>query len=350
MLAELFDYSEEEKEMAKFCPGCGKPLLEGEVCSCTRGTSGINLGSAGTVLESMKNRMGIGNPELNKGDAFESNKLNTPDCIKSNEGEIPVKQYTVATLRNRILGIPYTKAIGKLQVTNKRIIFRAPGRCLAGRTTLQQELAIDEVTGLEARREYVFNMWDLLSGIIVFILGGVIVNALINAMFSELSYGEGVVGAVIVTLLASGACCVPFFMVKNRWITKLLCLGGAWLPLQSVGRTLVLRGVYVDDASGFFGGFLMVLCFVVLIMALFTLFVHAIKPNLVLCIKARAGDAGINIKRKKAALNSLAKDDDYTGYTEIIPTDDSERCIREINAMINDIQKFGDYGIEKWKA
>ena len=41
--------------------------------------------------------------------------------------------------------------------------------------------------------------------------------------------------------------------------------------------------------------------------------------------------------------------DDHTGYTEIWPEPDAEPSIREIGAMINDIQKLGDFGVEKWK-
>jgi hypothetical protein len=112
--------------MANFCSRCGKPLADGETCSCSGQASKEYMASVTGLVDSakgfwetMKNRMGIGDPDLNKGDAFENNKSIIPDCVKANEGEIPVKQYKVATLRNRILGIPYTKAVGRVQVTNK---------------------------------------------------------------------------------------------------------------------------------------------------------------------------------------------------------------------------------------
>jgi hypothetical protein len=37
------------------------------------------------------------------------------------------------------------------------------------------------------------------------------------------------------------------------------------------------------------------------------------------------------------------------GFTEVIPTEHSEKAIRELGAIINDIQKLGDLGLEKWK-
>lgn len=329
--------------MANFCSRCGKPLSDGKPCSCAGQTSAFNMDSTKDYVESMKNRMGIGDPELNKGDAFEKEKLIIPDCVNANEGEVPVKQYKVATLQNRILGIPYSKAVGRMQVTNKRVIFRAPGRCLAGRTTLQHEFAIDELAGVEARREYVFNFFDLIIGLIVTVIGGSIITSLITAMCS-IEYGK-TAGAIVLTLLLGVAGCVPFFMVKKKWLLKLLCLGGSFMPMISIGSIVSQIG---SGASGFFGGFLAFLGFISLMVALFTLFIYAIKPNLILLIKTKSASEAIDIKRKKIAL--FSSKEDHTGYTEVIPAEDAERCIREIDAIINDIQKLGDYGIEKWKV
>lgn len=333
--------------MATFCPQCGKPLAEGETCSCNGTVSSFNVDSAKGYIESMKNRMGIGDPELNKGDAFEKDKMIIPDCVKANEGEIPVKQYKVATLRNRVLGIPYTKAIGRIQVTNKRVIFRAPGRCLAGRTTLQHEFAIDELAGIEARREYVFNGWDLIIGIIVALLGGSIVSGIVNSMCSSWLYEGNTAGAVILALLVGCAGCIPFFRIKKRWLVKLLCLGASMMTMFTIGSSVSLVGSYRGGGSSFFGGLLSFLSFIVLIFTLFTLIVHAIKPNLVLVIKTKSASDAIDIKRKKLF---GSKEEEHTGYAEVIPEEDAECCIREIDAMINDIQKLGDFGIEKWKA
>ncbi len=339
--------------MAKFCTRCGRPLAEGETCSCmgqaaapAPAASSFDLGAAKGFWESMKNRMGIGDPELNKGDVFEKDKNIIPDCVKANEGEIPVKQYTVATLRNRILGIPYTKAIGRMQVTNKRVIFRAPGRCLAGRTTLQHEFAIDELAGVEARREYVFNGWDLILGLIVTMLGGGLMTALITSIMEDAKMAVGIIFALLFGL----ALCVPFFMLKKKWLLKLLCLGGSFMPMLSVGIAASKMGEYMDRGGlEFFGGVLVFFGILSLILTLFALFIYAIKPNLVLLIKTKSANEAIDIKRKKFALFG-GKDEEHTGYAEVLPADDAERCIREIDAMINDIQKLGDFGIDKWKA
>ncbi len=330
--------------MAKFCTRCGKPLEEGQVCSCSKQTK-IDTSSAKGFWETVKNRMGIGDPELNKDDAYETGKQIIPDCVKSNESEIPVKQYKIATLRNRIFGIPYTKAIGRLQVTNKRVIFRAPGKCIAGRTTLQHEFSIDEIAGIESRREYMFNIWDLIIGLLVASIGGAVALGIISALCMESVLYEGkIFGATLLTLIVGIAGCIPFYTLKQRWLVKLLCLGASVYPLYTMGTAIVRE-------SSFWGGLLVFLGGIFLIDLIVALILNTIKPNLVLVVKTKSASEAIDIKRKKVGLFGISMDkEDHTGYTEILPEKDAEKSIREIGALINDIQKLGDFGIEKWKA
>ena len=350
-----------------FCERCGKQLADGEVCSCVRGTyttvnpvkpvapvppsgagrSTYPTGSAPSAprkgfFEIIKNRMGIGDEELNKGDMYEMGKKIIPDCVNSNEGEVPVKQYHVADLQNRFLGIPYAKAVGRMQVTNKRVIFRAPGRFLAGRTTLQHEFAIDELAGIEARREYVFNFGDFLIGVLASIIGGSCAIGILGSVMRE-SFAF----YTFLALIFGAAGCVPFALLKKKWLLKLLCLSGSYFPLLSCAAILV----NMNNVFGmFFGGFYGFLGLISLIAGIFSLIMHTTRPNLVLLVKAKACSDAVDIKRKKI-LGFLGKtEEEHTGYTEVLPAEDAERCIREINAMINDIQKLGDFGIEKWKA
>jgi hypothetical protein len=128
---------------------------------------------AGNFFESMKNRMGIGDPERNASDTYECGQKIVPDSIKPNEGEIPVKQYNVAILRNLF---KYERAEGRMQVTNKRVIFRAAGRSVGGRTTLQHEFAINEIAGIEAIRNYKFSIQYLVGAILIVCLSTFIIT------------------------------------------------------------------------------------------------------------------------------------------------------------------------------
>ena len=102
----------------------------------------------------------------------------------------------------------------------------------------------------------------------------------------------------------------------------------------------------------FWGGVLIALGVIFALVSLFTLFVHSIKPNLALVIKTKSASEAIDIRRKKKSLfgGTLNDKSDHTGYTEILPDADAELSIRELGAIINDIQKLGDFGVEKWKA
>ncbi len=53
---------------------------------------------------------------------------------------------------------------GRLQVTNKRLLFRATGRSVRGKTTLQHEFALDDMKGFEIHKNYRFSILDLLVG------------------------------------------------------------------------------------------------------------------------------------------------------------------------------------------
>ena len=107
----------------------------------------------------MKNRMGIGEPESNSDGCYERGMQIVPDNLRINEGEIPIRQYDVAVLRSRL---QFMRAEGRLQVTNKRLLFRATGRSLRGRTTLQHEFAVDEINTSEQD-------WIVYRGLKIFI-------------------------------------------------------------------------------------------------------------------------------------------------------------------------------------
>jgi VIT1/CCC1 family predicted Fe2+/Mn2+ transporter len=121
----------------------------------------------GNILVSMKNRMGIGDPARNATDIYERGKKIVPDSIKPDEGEIPVKQYNIAILRNLF---KFERSEGRMQITNKRMIFRAAGRSVGGRTTLQHEFAINEIAGIEAIRNYKFSLQYLIGAILIICL------------------------------------------------------------------------------------------------------------------------------------------------------------------------------------
>jgi hypothetical protein len=127
----------------------------------------------GNFFASMKNRMGIGSPERNATDTYEREKKIVPDCISAIENEIPLKQYNIAVLRTLL---KLERAEGRIQVTNKRVILRAAGRSIGGRTTLQHEFAINEIAGIEARKNFKFSFLYLVFAILISSLAFLIIT------------------------------------------------------------------------------------------------------------------------------------------------------------------------------
>ena len=411
---------------------------------------------AANTLRSMKNRMGIGTPERNETDAYERGMKIVPECISANENEIPVRQYNIAVLRNLL---KFDRAEGRMQVTNKRIIFRAAGRSIGGRTTLQHEYAINEIAGIEAGSNYRFSFLYLIfafliiaaAGLIIYgsaapgmmsgsILGAPSLKNLQNSRISGIMYpkhlqkayaNRGTAAAklkeaeeklaeaeeiskdyqqgveryttardedskssrritysfrnqrmtaqeildliipekdaadteyqesivqledakkneaemskkfadsvktwkVLMTLLglilgAGGL--IPFFMVYKKFSLKLFILN---FSIFGFALSFGASGMGVFNLLMGLSSIVTVVC----------IFIFCFRPNLVISIKNKmgTGEGPVDIRSRGKALS-------FFGFEEVIPTEETESAIREIGAMIGDIQKLGDLGLERW--
>jgi len=349
--------------------------------------------------------MGIGEPARNATDTYERGMKIVPECISPNEGEIPVKQYDISVMRNPLR---FERSEGRLQITNKRAIFRAVGRSVGGRTTLQQEFAIDELSGIEAHRNYRFGFIYLLIGIIVFSLmaaiGGGIFTSL-NEVFTENRRasvfaqieraddryradreqiqqrhsgdsqrmqeelrrlderhqnnrerlqnrlrGSSISFFGVVMFIIGLAGLAAFFLLRKRWLLKLAILGISSAAFAG-GMINVFFSFFAGNTGGIASGMLSIIFgFLTLLLSIIGLALYCLKPNLVLLIKTKGGLEGaapIKIQRSRAFWSW--KQDEGTGFAEVFPTDETESAIREINAIINDIQKLGDHGVNKWQ-
>ena len=322
-----------------YCTRCGKPIQEGERCNCTK-KNGLNFKFSS---DSTAGSLSFGSAGRNPDVQYERGQKIVPDNIAPNESEIPVRQYNLCVMRSRIKG---ARAEGRLQLTNKRILFRAKGTAPVGETTIQHEFSIDEVAGFQIVRNFRFSILDLL---------------LIFALSVAIGYiGVGFGGFLGRTLKAFGqllvyvlalAVAVPAFV----WMPQEQYAGKCVFLSASVGLFTVLREMIYFKSS-----FLTVLSqifiyvpyliFGVLLAA--CVFAFAFKPNMEFLVRTKTGEAVIPIRCEKTGFAALGNviDAQYMGYNEVLPTDETEKAIREIGAIINDIQKLGDYGIAKWKT
>lgn len=288
------------------------------------------------------------NSNVNYNTPFEQGMRIVPDCVKANEGEIPVRQYKVANLRSRTLGITTSKAVGRLQVTNKRVIFRAVGRNVSGKSLLQHEFAIDEIAGVETRNEY------SISGINVFI--SLFIVSFVLSISKNLGGNLDKVLAEVINAIISIFGIIWFFVKDNHWLQKVfifsirlyspLASGLASYIVSNSSSSNVLISYSNTDNLDFLNFLSFTIALVSTILLFVSLFMYIRLPNLVMIIKTKSAGEAIDIQKKKAL--RFAAPNEHTGYKEVLPAEETEKAISELNALISDIQKLGDFAIEKW--
>ena len=97
------------------------------------------------------------------------------------------------------------------------------------------------------------------------------------------------------------------------------------------------------DLSGVFGGLFTIAMTLLFIAALIFLFMSGMKPVVSLAVMCKAGtDVAIGYQSMQHFRLQTAQ--------ELLPTAETETAIQEVGAIINDIQRLGDYGIEKWRS
>jgi len=337
----------EEKAMASFCRKCGKPLGE---CACEKG---VDLPPA---LESLKNRLGIGAPASEVKGCYERDNRIVPDNITGNDQEKPVRQYNLAILRTRL---KFMRAEGRMQVTDQRVIFRAGGRSLMGRTTLQHEFSLDEVAGVEVRKDWRFSGVDLFFGLLLSILVLFIFRSIGGSVYS----GNKTIG-VIWAVLFGIAGVVPFFAFKKMFFVKMLACAasvGSFLCANASVDNATERMLYgmlgekMPSTSSAESAYLVPLAVIAGIIWIVAWFLSAFKPNLAIVIKTKSAGGAVEICRDKTrglfggSGGGKENGGEFTGFSEVLPWKDTDKAIGEIGAMIKDIQQTGDFGVEKWK-
>lgn len=374
-----------------FCTKCGKALAEGEICDCQKQTeqpnpqnqtfdpyqqldsnqvkneSNESSQSQKTVVneeenitinidkEKVKQNISDTANKLQSGvvkgvgmindrkqaientSVYETNMKIIPDCVSANDGEIPIKQYNFAQLRTRLL---FEKSYGRLQITNKRVIFRAAGRSLFGKNILQQEFRIDQIAGVEVRCKKEFNIFNFIIGLII------------TALFAGLSYlisynvdNDSSAPVIFLSLIVLAVCGGLTFIHKKQIMPDAMFSLRQLLLSFAAGGYITLIDYSSNGFVYFCAGFMVFAC-------LINLLFMSITENLVAIFKTGAS-AAIEIKREPAIglLQFLfsQKDDQNSGFAEILPWKDTYIAIKEVGTIIDDIKTMGDAAIGKWK-
>ncbi len=282
----------------------------------------LDLSSLTRLITSIKELLGISEVTSVTTDPYERNVPIVPDCIPAEENEIVIKQYNVARLRSRL---KLMFAEGRLMVTNRRILFRASGTSLTGNTVQEHQFNLDEIGGVEIHKDYKFSLLSFFGCLMLWILA---------AAWTRTRFGGMGSGAAVVSVILGLLGMVPTFVVYKHFWFKLLC--------AVVGNT------FLSMAAARNNGFVEFLSAIGSIIVLANLVIVSMVPNLVLKIKCKGASGAVVIGSQKILLQRKSGGDDYSGFSEVMPWEDTMLAMNELGTLIDDLQKQGDYAIEKW--
>lgn len=265
------------------------------------------------------------------------------------EDERTVRTYLCTYHHSRLLNI---KAHGRLAVTNKRVIFRAFGTSSSGPSIIQSEIPIENVSGIQSFKGTFFSLKHfvgiiLLSSLISFLAGSLV--TLLGTNNESVSKALGWVFG-----LASLG--FSFFLSnKSIWRSVLIFTSAALIGATGSGTLIniikstlnplagLLLGMQTKPDAGLY--FIALLVITIEIFGFIVAFKYSRRPNFSLLINSTGGgNAPITISGGGAGLISPTASKALSAE----PARDSEQMLAELGALILDIQKMGDFGIEKW--
>lgn len=275
------------------------------------------------------------------------------DHLTPAEGEKTVRTYHCTSLSSRLLNL---KAEGYLTITNKRVVFYGSGRSGGETSILQSEVPVADVSGITCFKGMYFSLVHFLAAlfgpVLMWIVLGPIGAVFVGAATLLLS-GSGSAAPQIILLLVALAVVAA---TSTRPRTSI------WRPLGATLGTLMALGAtgaaLLSSVSGALFGrsrgetditALAILIAVILgIYALVCCAWYARRPTMSLAIGSKGGSntpiaisglSGVGLYNT-TAMRALTAE----------PAEDAEGMIRELGAMISDIQSLGDFGIQKWTA
>lgn len=259
------------------------------------------------------------------------------------EGETSVRTYHCTYYRSRLLGL---KANGYLAVTNKRVIFQALGKSSAGRSVIQSEVPIVDVSGINSYKGTYFSFVHLFGALLVAWLVTSLLPALLMIIAESFRMNYDVFRGMIwiLTILAAGSS----FFVPNKMIWRtVLASASAGTLTALVGRSFIggFLGGFLGGGRG--GGWEILIVMGLAIYTLVCISFYARRPTFSLSVASKGGSSTpINISGATGfGIFDIAAGKALTAA----PAKEAEIMLRELGAVVLDIQTLGDLGINKWR-
>ena len=312
-----------------YCTRCGKKLEDGEACTCKKSSF---WGGVKEKLCKIIDR----NPE--KITFLEREKQIIPESVKPDAGEIPIRQYKLARLRSKVRG---QYAEGRLQLTNKRLLFRAAGFSSLGKILIQHEFDVNEIAGVEVQKTNKISFLNFIGSVFLsWILSGEV-----KGWFEKIYINNDSLALLLAIVLFS-ICVVVFFMTpKMFWLKLAVFTIGIGSLLGSSGFTfsvwdVVLRFELFTVTN--------ILVFILALGWFYILLQVCFVPNLIFSVKTKSASDAVQVRRRVWGVFTKHPQE-YSGFSDVLPWEDTEKVAGELGAIINDLQTMGDMAIDKWK-
>jgi hypothetical protein len=272
------------------------------------------------------------------------------------ENEEIIRSYRCTKLR-KLFVIP---TIGYLSITNKRIIYHSEGKSVTGESTIVSELPLEDVSGISSSIGISFNiLFFFLICLVAYFLTMLIVTVfpyILTGIFTSILY---MIPYLIYLLFEKN---ILNYEIKERAIKTLektefasiINIKNNSLILKII-RSIFLIGLLLFawnvSNQGGYGNFPTFLGFVVLILSYLLIYTLIFGKSMSFSLKVNSKSAkgfGINIPGN---VFSLLFGSDNTALQSLYagPDIDASIVIKEIGAMIIDIQQLGNNGASKWK-
>jgi hypothetical protein len=304
----------------------------------------LDFSSFSGFISSLRDQSGIGRENRN-GNPYEQNVPIVPDCIEPEANEVIIKQYNLCKMRTRI---KFMKAEGRLMITNRRVLFRAAGTSLTGHTLQEHQFNIDEIGGIQMNKDYKFSFFNFILCQIVAALAYLLVFMIMNGLDSESSAAAFGIILGIVGIL-------PTFIIQKHFWLKYF-----WAQAGAAALTFPLLSLFGEILFSNKNAFLLIVMLLIALINAIVIIINIIIlcfiPNFRMEIKTKGASGALVIRGTASVLLRLLyplfalsqKDQDYCGFEDVMPWEDTVMAINEVGTMIDDIQKNGDYAIEKW--
>ena len=354
------------------CPNCGKDLSDSNLRFCP--VCGAKLAAAPTPatpsgqrseeepefnLSDTANRIknSVKHGVKNLKDAYNTSYTSTNSILNTtltpSDGERPVKQYRFMKMKLPIIGY---KADASIQVTNKRILYHANGTNVFGsKEESYSEFSIDDVSGISIERSTSLNIPILLAFLLI--------NIILFPAFLLFTY----IGSII-SVSGTNLSFIPIVFSIAAFVGAIVLLKKKYYGfshvVNSMGQNIAVGGViallagkinissllgYSDSSSGIVtatGILFALIISCIAVMNWITLIMSLFKKNISVVVTSKSGSTNtIDCSSNKSWLFGM---NNIKSLIYFFETDEFPIMEAELGAMVSDIQKLGDYGIEKW--